>query len=163
MSGKFKPTHGMRHSRAYTCWTNMKQRCLNKNNKSFPNYGGRGIKICEEWLGSFDAFYNDMGDPPKGLTIDRIDVNKGYFPENCRWVDRKSQQRNTTRNQVICFQGERKTVAEWSEITGISVSVLSYRVRAGWSGKLCIQTPPHSGNRISAKLGDTVDVPEVLV
>ena len=83
-------THGMSRARAFCCWANMLQRCLNPNHPSYDNYGGRGITVCEDWR-SFENFYADMLDPPPGLSIDRIDVNGNYEPANCRWADTATQ------------------------------------------------------------------------
>ena len=86
-------THGKTGSKEYSIWVNMKQRCLNPNNTSWRNYGGRGITICKRWL-KFENFYADMGERPKGLTLDRIDNDKGYSPQNCRWTTMKVQALN---------------------------------------------------------------------
>ena len=77
-------THGMRFTKTYKSWNGMKQRCLNSNCKEYKLYGGRGIIVCEEWL-KFENFYQDMGDRPKGLSLDRKDNNLGYYKENCKW------------------------------------------------------------------------------
>lgn len=85
--------HGMFGTREYNTWHNMKQRCLNKNHKNFKDYGYRGITICDKWL-RFNGFYEDMGDRPEGMTLERIDNNKGYYKGNCKWVSYKDQCRN---------------------------------------------------------------------
>jgi hypothetical protein len=92
-------THGMsggrgrKPSRAYQAWANMKQRCNNPNHPSYADYGGRGITVCERWA-DFSAFHVDMGDPPPGLSLDRIDNDRGYGPDNCRWATQIEQQHN---------------------------------------------------------------------
>lgn len=87
--------HGMSGTRIYRIWSGMKERCFNPNNEHFRIYGGRGIFVCEKWRSSFLAFYADMGDAPPGLTIDRIDNDKGYEPGNCRWATPLEQVRNS--------------------------------------------------------------------
>lgn len=81
------------------CWSDMKQRCLNKNNKAYPRYGGRGISICQEWIDSFDNFLADMGQKPEGMSIDRIDNDGCYCKENCRWANAVTQTRNRNVSQ----------------------------------------------------------------
>lgn len=123
-------THGSRHSRLYSIFRNMKDRCYNRMNRVYCHYGGRGITICEEWLKDFSRFknwalqsgYNDK------LTIDRIDVNGPYSPENCRWVTMKVQQNNKRNGRTITFQGETHTVSEWADITGIPYYTLHSRI-----------------------------------
>ena len=105
--GRHKKTHGMKGTRIYTTWQNMKARCNNKNNKSYSDYGGRGITVCKEWLNSFEAFYtwavkNNYTDL---LEIDRINNDLGYAPENCRWVDSYTQGANKRvriKNNGLC-------------------------------------------------------------
>jgi len=87
-------THGLSRTSIFEVWNNMKRRCNDKSNKQFKDYGGRGIKVCDEWNNSFEAFYRDMGDKPEDLTLDRIDNDKGYFKANCRWATRKEQSNN---------------------------------------------------------------------
>ena len=98
MSGK--PRHGMSNTRIHRCWSDMKQRCLNKNNKWYPSYGGRGINVCDEWM-HFENFYDWAINNGylEDLTLDRIDNNKGYCPQNCRWATHTQQIRN--RRQTV--------------------------------------------------------------
>jgi len=94
VAGDGRRTHGMTEARAYTIWQHMRQRCLNPFNFRYPLYGGRGITICDRW-GDFENFYADMGDPPSGTSIDRIDNMKGYSPDNCRWATQQEQVHNS--------------------------------------------------------------------
>ena len=121
--------HGKRRSRLYNVWSNMKRRCYDERNVSYPHYGGRGIKVCEEWIGKdgflhfWDWAYANGYDEnaPKGqCTLDRIDVNGNYDPSNCRWTDVFGQMRNRTNNRKITIQGITKTLSEWAELYGIS-------------------------------------------
>lgn len=119
-------------SPTYRTWSGMIQRCKNPNEPAFNRYGGRGITVCDDWL-NFEGFLADMGERPKGKSLDRIDNNGGYCPENCRWATRKEQSNNTRTNRRITYKGKTKTLAEWSRCTGIKPSTLRTRLWRGWS------------------------------
>lgn len=121
-------THGMSNTQAYTAWTNMKTRCNNPSGHDIKNYSNCGIIVCKHWLNSFENFFEDMGKPPKGKSIERIDNNKGYSPENCKWATRKEQMRNTRYNRLVSYQGQTRCVAEWAEILGIKRKILINRL-----------------------------------
>jgi len=91
---EFNSTHGMSKTRTYKSWSKMKERCFNKKSQDYPEYGGRGITVCSEWKSDFEKFFSDMGEVPDGMTIDRIDNERGYFPDNCRWADKIQQSAN---------------------------------------------------------------------
>lgn len=119
----------------YRVWASMKGRCYNKNNKAYCNYGAREIYICEEWKKDYAAFrdWAVSNNYKDGLTIDRIDNDKGYSPDNCRWVTMKEQQNNKRCNRKITINGETKTVKEWSEYANIQYATLVRRLELGWS------------------------------
>ncbi len=118
----------------------MVQRCHNPNTKKFHLYGGRGIVVCDRWR-KFENFLADMGERPEGMTLDRIDGDKGYDPKNCRWATSKQQSRNTTQNVVLEHAGASRCIAEWSEITGIARGAISGRLRRGWSVRDALTLP----------------------
>lgn len=125
-------THGGSHSRLFRIWTNMKTRCYNPNSINYKNYGERGITICDEWKISFEAFRNwslENGYEDR-LTIDRIDVNGDYCPENCRWATRTQQANNKRNNRIISYNGETHTMFEWAKIVGIDPDVLEKRLNS---------------------------------
>lgn len=137
-------THGFTNTRIYECWTDMKRRCYNPKNKRFRNYGGRGIKVCDEWKTDFRAFceWAMVAGYSEELTLDRIDVNADYSPSNCRWATKKEQARNTTRNHYVEAFGEIKTIAEWSEIFGVPQDVIKDRLnKLQWCGEEAVSTP----------------------
>ena len=139
----------MHDTRLYQVWSNMKSRCNNPNNKRYKNYGGRGIKVCKEWEQDFKAFYDwaimsgyDSNANFGECTIDRIDINGDYEPNNCRWISNKEQQSNRQNNRFIKYKNETKTLTQWSECLGISFSTLKYRLDdAKWSIDEALETP----------------------
>lgn len=121
--------HGLRHKRIYTVWRSMRQRCNNPNCKNYKYYGDRGISVCQEWndpkVFADWAFANGYSDL---LTLDRIDVNKGYSPDNCRWVSYAIQENNKTNNIRYEYKGEKHTLTEWAKIVKINASTLWARI-----------------------------------
>lgn len=120
--------HGGVGSGAYKSWATMKRRCLDTGFKDYPQYGGRGITVCERWLQSFANFLADMGERPAGRTLDRKNSNGDYEPDNCRWATRLTQAGNTGRNHLLTYCGATHTLADWARITGIPYSRLRARI-----------------------------------
>ncbi len=128
--------HGQSKTRLYKIWQGMKKRCYNSNDKAYNYYGGRGIKVCDEWLNDFQTFYDwSMNNGyNEHLTIDRIDVNGNYEPNNCRWVDYKIQNRNSRHNTLFTIDGETRCLSEWCEILNLNYkNVLARVTRYNWS------------------------------
>lgn len=123
----FKTGHS--HSRLYRIWEAMKTRCYNKNCKAYKDYGARGISVCGEWLHDFAAFYEwAMQNGYQGdLSIDRIKVNEGYSPGNCRWATPAQQSKNTRRNVLVSINGETRLLGEWAEAYGINYQTMATR------------------------------------
>lgn len=133
-TGRFTPKHGARHTKLYRVWCSMRERCNNPNNKSYHRYGFRGIKVCKDW-DDFDrfrlwAFCNGYAD---GLTIDRIDNNAGYSPQNCRWVTTAQQNRNYSRNHILTYKGESLCLKDMAEKYGVNPATLRFRLKSGIS------------------------------
>jgi len=127
-NGQTVRTHGMSKSSEYSIWGLIKGRCSNPNLESYKNYGGRGVRMCHRWLSSFDNFYSDIGPrPSKQHTVERIDNNKGYGPDNCRWATRKEQAQNRRVNIYVTHEGERVTLTEAARRSGINWGTLRKR------------------------------------
>lgn len=136
-------THGLFGSRIYRIWSGIKNRCQNNKSKDYNKYGARGISLCSEWQ-NFEIFYEwaTKNGYQNNLTIDRIDNNKGYSPDNCRWVTIKTQSRNRRTNTYIEFNGMKKCLSEWDEYIGAKSSgVVRQRLIRGWSVEKAITTP----------------------
>lgn len=139
-------THGATKTPEYGVWRNMYQRCTNPNNPQYRNYGGRGIRVCARWRESFDNFLADMGARPSPQhSIDRIDTNGNYTPENCRWATPVQQSNNKNDNRLITYQGQTHTLAEWSRLIGMSKKGLSWRLNNGWTVEDALSTKPDYG------------------
>lgn len=131
--GRHAITHNMSKHKAFRAWTDMKTRCLNPKSKWFKSYGARGIKICQEWINSFEIFWADMGGSWfDGATIGRIDNDGNYEPSNARWETRSQQQRNKSNTRFIETLNGLMPIKEASETYGISVNCLRYRQAAKW-------------------------------
>lgn len=135
--------HGQSNNKIYFKYKNMINRCYRQEDKKYKNYGGRGIKVCDEWANNFEAFYfwainNGYSNE---LTLDRINVNGDYKPSNCRWVDLLTQANNKTNNRIIKFNNELHTLAEWAKIKNIKYGTLSARLKRNWSIKKALTMP----------------------
>ena len=130
-------THGLSNTRLHSIWKGMKARCYNKHHKNYEDYGARGISVCDDWKNDFQKFYtwamnNGYQDE---LTIERIDVNGAYCPENCCWVTRIAQANNRRNSISISYCGEDHTLQVWSKLTGIPYSTLYYRFKKNYGAK----------------------------
>jgi len=133
-------THGKTNTLTYKTWQGMHTRCTNPNYKFFHRYGGRGIYVCERWQ-SFENFYADMGEKPRGSSLDRIDNDGPYAPWNCRWATPKKQGRNRSTNKMVTYNGVTKTLIEWAENLDVSYRTLCRRSSMGWSDDRIVGTP----------------------
>lgn len=126
--------HGKSNTSIFHIWSNMIRRCHDPKNRAYSNYGGRGIKVCDRWLHSFENFLADMGErPSKEYSIDRIDNSGDYCPENCRWATIKQQANNTRRNINITHNGVSHTLTEWCEILNVDNRKAHRRYQSGLS------------------------------
>lgn len=130
----------------------MRQRCHNPNNEHYSQYGGRGITVCDKWE-RYETFLLDMGDPPPGYSIERVDVNKNYCPENCKWASDLEQQANRRNNIKVNFQNKTQTISEWARELGICPATIGYRLKQGYSvaealnPSNCARTAQNNKNR----------------
>lgn len=142
IDGKYPPAYGV--------WNAMKQRCYNSKVSAYKDYGGRGITVCQRWLDDFHHFYIDMGQCPVGYSLDRIDNDKGYYKENCKWSTPKEQANNRRNQIVLCFNGQCKTLSNWAQVTGFNIGTLRDRYYHRWSPKdILTHLPVMGGKRIS--------------
>ena len=133
--------HGLIHHPIYDTWRRMRQRCNTTSHASFNNYGGRGIKVCERW-NNFANFLSDMGEKPTPKhTLERIDNDLGYSPENCTWATWREQNNNTRFNKILSYNGKSLTITQWARRMGMKPNTLVYRIRLGWSVEDSINRP----------------------
>jgi len=133
-------------TKAYRAWTHILGRCHNETDRAYPNYGGRGIVVCDRWRSSFTAFLADMGEPSADLSLDRIDNDGPYSPDNCRWATCTEQARNQRTNRVLTVGEKSLTLAEWAELTGIPSPCIWKRLNRGWDIEKALSQPPTRAN-----------------
>jgi hypothetical protein len=121
-----------RKTPTYASWVGMRQRCTDPNSSGYHNYGARGVTTCSRWE-SFNAFLEDMGEKPPGMSLDRINNDGDYEPANVRWATAKQQARNTRVNRMLTFNGETRCMVDWAESLGIRKTTLHERLAAGWT------------------------------
>lgn len=126
----------------FHAWMNMIQRCTATKWRRYADYGGRGIRVCERWMSSFEAFLEDMGArPTPHHSLDRIDNNGNYEPGNCRWATRKEQYRNRRSNHVVTVGNTTAVLSDWAAAAGINKVTLRSRLKRGWSPEMAVATP----------------------
>jgi len=136
-----KTIHGMYGTPEYRSWQHMKSRCFNPNHKNYLDYGGRGIKVCDLWL-NFENFLADMGlKPTAKYSIDRIDNDGDYCPDNCKWSTQTEQVNNRRSNRLITIDDVTLTIAQWAKKMGFGKKVIGDRLKLGWSEFDAVMTP----------------------
>lgn len=142
-----RASHRKSHTRTFRIWSQMKTRCSNPKNIRWHCYGGRGIKVCDRWMNSFESFLEDMGECPDGYSIERIDVNGNYEPSNCKWIPLSRQAANTRQNVFLTYEGKTQTIADWAREKGFPYGVLRHRIAKGWSVEEALTKPFERQNR----------------
>lgn len=135
-----KKTHGATGTPTHNTWLAMKARCANPKASDYPNYGGRGVTVCNRWL-NFENFLRDMGARPVGMTLERMNVNGGYEPGNCEWATQKQQSRNRRSTVYLTADGVCLPLVQWAEKLNIPRATLQARLRYGWSAQRVCTTP----------------------
>ena len=130
-------------TKAYQAWISMRTRCYSQKYCKYKNYGGRGIVVCDRWRDSFENFLSDMGEPPtKDHSLERMDNNGNYSPENCKWIPLAEQSRNRRNVRLITYGGETLTLTEWAKKLGMTKQSLEYRLNSGhWTLQDAFNTP----------------------
>jgi hypothetical protein len=147
-------------SKAYLAWRGMRSRCLNPNSTHYHRYGGRGITVCKEWANSFEAFFADVGEPPVGAWLDRIDNDKGYTKGNVRWATVQEQANNKSTNIFVRFGGKRQTLANWARELGVSYQLLMNRWIKGERGAVLLRPQVHTKNSLVTYRGKSMTLRE---
>ncbi len=141
--------HGMVHTVEFFTWSRIKQRCYNTSNLKYPSYGERGIKVCDRWLESFNNFFEDMGYRPSDCnSIDRIDNDGDYCPENCKWSTPKEQANNRRLRKSISYNGITMSYAWWSLSLGGTRHLVSHRIKRGWSEERAVSTKARDCHKV---------------
>lgn len=133
LTKKRNKKHGLAATPIYNTWSCIKSRCRNKNHRSYKDYGGRGIDICDEWFNSFEQFYKDVGDIPKGMSLDRIDNNKGYFKENCKWATKAEQSKNRRNTIHLEYMNKNMCLKDWAKKLNKPYSSMKMYIKNGLS------------------------------
>lgn len=133
--------------KVYHVWCSMKRRCHNPNNKDYPRWGGRGIKVCQRWRDSYAAFCEDMGERPEGHSLDRIDNDGDYCPENCQWAPLAEQNRNKRNNVYFSVDGKQLCLRDACAHYGIPPNTYYQRIKKGWEPQKAISTPGYKRKR----------------
>ncbi len=140
LNARNRLTHGVSRTPEYKVWMNMHERCENPDDPAWHNYGGRGIQVCARWA-DVSTFIADMGRRPEGSTLERIDNNGPYSPENCRWATRREQSVNTRRTVMLTYAGETLPMKDWAAKAGIRYGTLHFRIKSGWPVERALTTP----------------------
>lgn len=136
-----RSSHRMSDTPLYNVWKGIKKRCLNTKDKAWHCYGGRGITVCDRWRMDFAAFVSDMGPRPRGMTIERIDNDGPYSPQNCRWATRMEQMNNLRKSVFVKVGSETLTLSQWGRKFGLHAGTIRLRIRAGWGNADAVSTP----------------------
>lgn len=151
-------THGLSSTSEYGSHANMLRRCSDTENAMYPRYGGRGIAVCDRWLGAdgFLNFLSDMGEKPtRKHTLERVDNDKGYSPDNCVWATKKEQGQNRSTTKLITVDGVTKSQSAWDQSKGSSINIVGDRIRRGWDAEAAVKTPVAQYTRDLTLNGET--------
>lgn len=147
--------------RTYQLWRAIKDRCFNPNCAAYHRYGGRGVTMCDRWRTSYADFVADIGEQPEGMTLDRIDNNGNYEPNNVRWVTRKEQANNRSTNVFVTYQGETKTLMQWAEHLGWEYGLIASRWKSGVRGDDLFASPQYERGKLHTYKGKQYTLPEL--